>query len=186
MSAADPTNEFSRPLVVDPARERAHFRISATADECAALARRFGLAALESLTAEGQIRSRPGGVWQFTARLRASLAQFCVVTLEPAPRELDETFELAFRSAPAGNPHDLDVADEDAEPLPDDGRLDAGEIVAQNLYLALDPFPRAGTASWSDRIEDLPAPSDPPPPDGRASPFAELEARLRVRRSGEA
>lgn len=187
MSAAEPENEFSRPLVVDPARERTHFRIAATADERVALARRFGLASIASLTAEGQIRARHGGVWLFTARIRASLAQFCVVTLEPTPRELDEMVELAFRAAPADSAQELDVTGEDAEPLPDDGRLDAGEIVAQNLYLALDPFPRADTAAWSDRIEDMPATqADPAAPDGRTSPFAGLDARLRVRRSGEA
>jgi uncharacterized metal-binding protein YceD (DUF177 family) len=186
MSADGPVNEFSRPVLADPARERIHIRIEATVAERAALAARFALPALDSLTAEGELRARPGERWAFRARIRASLAQTCVVTLEPTPRTVDEHVEILFAPAGREDPQDLDVGEEEAEPLPADGRIDAGEIVAQSLYLALDPFPRSDAAAWSDRIEDRPAPPAEGAEAGRQSPFATLAGRLRGEGSGEA
>jgi len=188
MTATDPVSEFSRLVVADPTRERIRFRIEANDVERAALASRFSLPGIESLAAEGELRARPGGRWVFRVRIQASLAQTCVVTLEPTPRVVDELVEILFAPAELEDPQDLDIGAEEAEPLPADGRIDAGEIVAQSLYLGLDPFPRAAAAAWSDRIEDRPAvrPEADGAGAGRPTPFATLAKRLRGEGSGDA
>jgi uncharacterized metal-binding protein YceD (DUF177 family) len=70
------------------------------------------------------------------------------------------------------------VLDGDAEPVEplDDGMIDIGEAVAQQLSLALDPFPRAPGATLEQEA-DL---SDHSP---RESPFAAL---AKLRKPGQA
>ncbi len=87
-----------------------------------------------------------GGCVRLSARLRAEVVQSCVATLEPVSAAIEEDFSLLFapdRDADA----DLLLRPEDEliEPL-GDGIIDIGEAVAQQLSLALDPYPRASSA----------------------------------------
>ncbi len=80
--------------------------------------------------------------------LSADVVQSCVVTLGPVPAHLEVDFEMSF-SASAVEPAvaDLDpLAEEGPEPIPE-GVIDLGEAVAQQLAIALDPYPRAPGAS---------------------------------------
>ena len=91
-------------------------------------------------------------------RLTADVVQSCVVTLGPVPAHLDVDFEMGF-SASAVEPAvaDLDpLAEEGPEPIPK-GVIDLGEAVAQQLAIALDPYPRAPGASLEalDEAEQL-------------------------------
>ncbi len=64
-----------------------------------------------------------------------------VVTLDPVPGHVEDDFSLLF----GGTPDDAAALDPDAElvePLVD-GHIDIGEAVAQQLSLAMDPYPRA-------------------------------------------
>jgi hypothetical protein len=111
-----------------------------------------------------------------------------VVSLEPFEARLEEDFEIEFVPADGGDGPELDIGAEDAEPLPQGGELDVGEIAAQQLSLALDPFPRAPSAAWSDRIE-AGEEADPQPANEQArKAFATLSrlARRRDEGSGEA
>jgi uncharacterized metal-binding protein YceD (DUF177 family) len=142
-------HEFSRVYATDrlPA-DGADFRIGAEAGEREALARRFELVALDRLEARGQvIRRTPGGLVEVTGRLSASAIQRCVVTLEPIPSEIEADFQRFF--APALEPTaeiEIDPDDILLEPL--EGEIvDVGEIVAEELSLALDPYPRAAGAA---------------------------------------
>lgn len=170
-----PPNEFVRVIKLEGARPpRVRFAIDATPTECAALARRFGLVQLDRLSAKGQAELGSGGQWRLTGILTASVVQNCVVSLEPVSAEVEESFELDFT---AKNDDDedgeVDLTVGDAEPLPADGRLDVGEITAQQLSLALDPFPRKPGVQW----EETPAPEDVKPGD-RVQPFKDLADRL--------
>lgn len=147
-----PTPEFSRILLIDRLGEGELVEeIAATADERTALADRFGLVGLDRLDAQLRIgRWGNEGLFRVTGRLRADVTQACVVSLEPVRSHLDETFSQVYttgRFEPAGGEVVVDPEDEDVpEPIGPRG-LDLGEAVAQQLALALDPYPRAPEAS---------------------------------------
>ncbi len=164
-------NEFSRIVALEAHRERPiGFAIVASPSECAALARRFDLVRLDTLSGAGELRARPGGGWRLEAKLEAKLVQSCVISLREIAVTMTDDFELDFSLAVSPDDEgEVDVADSAAEPFPRDGRLDVGEVVAQQLSLALDPFPRAPGVAWEG-----PAESEA----GRQTPFAGLRAHL--------
>ena len=165
--------EFSRIVTVDslPPGDVAR-SVQATAAECAALARRFDLIALGSLAADLELR-RDGAVVQVRGRVRAAVTQRCVVTLEPVDGTVDAEFERLFsQDVPETQDDEVEIpADvELPEPLVGD-RLDLGEIVAEELSLALDPYPRSPAADA--RMAELGEGED-----GAAhGPFAALRTR---------
>jgi Large ribosomal RNA subunit accumulation protein YceD len=146
-----PTNEFSRRLVIDPWPE-AGIDVDVAADpaERLALARRFDLLEVRSLCGYGRLE-RGGAPTELVLRgwLEADVVQSCVVSLEPVPGHLREPIERRYRQEgaaaarfqPAGVV-DLDADADQIEPLA--GReIDVGEAFAEELGLALDPYPRA-------------------------------------------
>lgn len=167
--------EFSRPILVDSlsVAERSH-EIEASEDERAALAERFGILSIESLSATVRLRMLPGGdLVRLRGHLKAHVTQACVVTLEPVPEDIDEEFELLYGSAPDEESEeivvDLEVSDP-PEPIIDNA-IDIGEAVAEHLALALDPFPRKAGAEYAE--------SEPEPevePEAKPNPFAVLAA----------
>jgi Large ribosomal RNA subunit accumulation protein YceD len=173
--------EFSR--VVDRAALAAlpaHRKIEANEAEREALARRFGLVALPALSAEATLTPTAAGQVRLDGTLRARVVQSCVVTLEPIAADLDESFTLYYAEAPAAAAHsvDLPIDDEDwPEPIVD-GAIDVGEAVAQQLAIALDPYPRAPGAMLDRRYETTDAPAPKP-----ANPFVELARKGGPRRA---
>lgn len=170
--------EFSRP--VDLARvgdaEAVH-DIEASADERAALARRFGVVGIDSLRARISLRRiRGGAAVRLSGRLAADVTQSCVVTLEPVKQHVEEEFEIIY-AADATDEESLIGPDSDIawpEPLPD-GPLDIGEAVAQQISLSLDPYPRAPGVELEGRW-GLAA-------SGTGTPFAALDKLRKPSRS---
>jgi hypothetical protein len=156
------TPEFSHPLVLaNVPAEGLTLRLEADAAARARLAERMGLLALHALTAELRLRPEPEGCIGVRGRMRAEVEQACVVTLDPVAQSVDE--EVAWRLLPAGmEPTDGDDDPDDIET--EDGVADLGEALAQQLSLALDPYPRAPGA-------ELPAEYGP---DAASGPFAAL------------
>ena len=135
--------EFARPVEAPRATGRpATHRIAATVEERAALARRFALVSLDRLEAEVRLERLAGGLVRLTASLVAEAVQECVATLEPLPARIAEEFSVLYGETAAARDVTIDGEDEPVEPL-EGGRIDIGEAVAQELSLALDPFPRA-------------------------------------------
>lgn len=135
--------EFSR-LVEIPrsiGREMRH-RIVSDPGERDALAKRFSLLALDRFEADVTLNLLAGGMVRLEASFVAAVVQECVVTLEPVPSVVEERFSLLYGHEPGACEIVLDGAAETVEPL-DGNRIDIGEAVAQQLSLALDPFPRA-------------------------------------------
>ena len=149
--------------------------IAAGEDERRALARRFGIVSIDALSARVALRRTGVGDVGVSARLAARIVQECVVTLDPVGGEIDEEVTLLFRPVAEETLAERTVvipADEDFEPFAGEA-LDIGEIVAVELALRLDPFPRspgADTAIGANERDDaLPEPAD--------SPFRVLEGR---------
>jgi uncharacterized metal-binding protein YceD (DUF177 family) len=119
--------------------------IEATAAERVALAARFGVPAIDSLRAELELRrGRGGAAVKLSGRLTADVTQSCVVTLEPVKQHVEEAFEIVYSDDVTHEQSAIGAASEITwpEPMPD-GPLDVGEAVAEQLSLALDPYPRA-------------------------------------------
>lgn len=156
-------SEFSRPIEISRLPEGGmEMAIAATPAECAALARRFSLLALDRLEAALRLEWVAGRLLRLEATLSAEVVQECVVTLEPVRSEVEERFALLYGPAVATSDAMLREDEEVLEPIVD-GRIDLGEAVAQQLSLAIDPFPRAPGAA-----------APPAPGEGMASPFAAL------------
>jgi uncharacterized metal-binding protein YceD (DUF177 family) len=157
----DAAPEFPRPVPLGTIREGGRrIALAATQAECAALAARFGILSLDSLEAELRLLPEPGGTVLAEGRLAAGLAQACIVTLEPVRQSVDAP--IAFRLLPPGREPQDGPDDIDEIECPD-GTADLGEAVAEQLALALDPYPRAPGA-------ELP----PEAADRSADPFAAL------------
>ena len=170
--------EFSRPLrLAEVPAEGSSLELDATASECAAVARRLGLLSLGRL--HGQLGIKPiacGGL-ALTGTLQADVEQSCVVTLEALPIEVSRPLNLRFLNEEAFRQHESQQEDPldgpDVELMPDDV-LDLGELLVEELSLALDPYPRREDANiaeaglGSDGVSDR--------AEGKApNPFAVLE-----------
>lgn len=158
------TPEFSHPLVLAnvPAAGLA-LRLEADAAARERLALRLGILALEALTAELRLTPAEEGRIAVRGRLQARVVQECVVSLAPVTQEVAE--DVAWRLLPADQePTDGDDDPDDIES--EQGMADLGEALAQQLSLALDPYPRAPGAA-------LPAEYGP---DAAQGPFAALLA----------
>lgn len=167
--------EFSRPILVDSLSvvERSH-EIEASEEERQALAERFGILSIESLTASVRLRMLPGGdLVRVRGAFKASLHQACVVTLEPVPEEVEDDFELIYGSESADDDSEIVVdleAGDPPEPIIGNA-IDIGEAVAEHLALALEPFPRASGAEFTEIFE-----VEEPEPEEKPNPFAVLSA----------
>jgi uncharacterized metal-binding protein YceD (DUF177 family) len=139
--------------------------VRATTEECAALAGRMDIPAIQSLECAFLLTREQDGLSVFAAaRLRAQVTRTCVVSAEDFEMPVEEEFDLRF--VPGGTERD------DPDPgLPDeipyDGNtIDLGEAAAEQLGLTLDPYPRMPGVTLTDTADD-----------GGASPFSTLSAR---------
>jgi len=162
--------EFARPIELSRLNQgEQRFTINANADERAALAARFGLVALDNLEAAVRLGRIAGGLARLEAELTADVTQTCVVTLEPVKNHVVENFTVLYGEGGEAREVTLDGEAETIEPIVG-GVIDIGEAVAQQLSLALDPFPHAPGAAAAQITTGSEANTD--------SPFKVL-ARLR-------
>jgi len=169
-------NEFSRPVRLDSlgAGERT-VAITAEPAERDALARRFGLVAIDRLEAETHL-SRDGAIVRLRGTLTAEVTQSCVATGESLPAALSDAFTLRFlpaEQAPADGAEEIGLTEEDCDTLfYEGGAVDIGEAVAETMILALDPFPRSPDADAVLRAAGVLQ-------EGETGPFAALKALKR-------
>jgi uncharacterized metal-binding protein YceD (DUF177 family) len=146
--ALDPNEPTEFPRPVDLARmgdSTTRLEIEANESERAALARRFGIPSIDALKARLELRRVSGGAAvKLTGQLSANVTQACVVTLQPVAQHVEESFEIVYSDAVTDEQSAIGAVNDIAwpEPLPQ-GPLDVGEAVAEQLSLALDPYPRA-------------------------------------------
>jgi uncharacterized metal-binding protein YceD (DUF177 family) len=166
--------ELSRPLAVDKIPVGGmEEHIVASSAERKALAARFGLLDLPKLEASLNMDHAEGRMIAVTGTLTADVVQQCVVTLEPVPAHIADTIDILFAPPAlldlgAGPPHADSGMDEAPEPIVN-GVINLGELVAQHLAVALDPYPRKEGAELP--VADSGAKT---PKEGVNSPFAKL------------
>jgi len=181
-SDSDGEVEFSRLVKMTALnREPETYTAKANPVECEALAQRLDLLGLTDFTVEAEIMRWRNGI-RVTGRIKANLIQRCTVTLEPVPDSIDETFDRGFlpeRDIVGDTKPGQEVEIEDDPELGDipdilGEKLDLGELAAEALSLALNPYPRA---DGEDIIEMQAAPpGETPITDEEVKPFASLAA----------
>lgn len=160
--------------------------LTASPADCLALAKRFRILAVQRLEARLQVRADTvlPGCYVVRGQIDAEVEQACVVSLEPVRQRIAEAFTRSF--APAAEAPAPDADEDEAEWLdpaavdpPDvlvDGRIDVGSVVAEELALALDPYPRKAGAN-------LPAEYSPEAEQtAKVSPFAVLAELKRAKK----
>jgi uncharacterized metal-binding protein YceD (DUF177 family) len=152
------TPEFSRSFSLDRLRSGGAVEVLVEANpaERAALASRFGLPAIGALRCRFVLRSVPGGSVAAEGVLEARVTQVCVVSLDPFEAGLTEQFAIRFV------PEGTESEDEDPDSMDEipftDSTLDLGEAAAEQLALALEPYPRKPGAELPEYGEEASGP----------------------------
>ncbi|MHB1303805.1 MAG: YceD family protein [Acidiphilium sp.] len=160
----------------DEARDIA---IVADAPARAALAAEYGLPAIEALSGRFRLARARDGRIVATLDLDAHVVQTCVVSLEPFAQTVAERASLLLLTEAQAAQAMEDAVDPDApdEIVADGGMVDLGAVLAEQLALALDPYPRR-----PDAVPEAPAKDDSAEEaeedDAAPHPFAAL-AKLR-------
>jgi uncharacterized metal-binding protein YceD (DUF177 family) len=155
--------------------------IVASEGERAALAKRFGFLGLLAFTARVTVDRRIGGQVVVEGRLRGKIVQACVLTLDPVNQELDDAFRVVFKKDlsderdPESGEAVLSAHADSPEPL-SGNLLDVGEIVAEQLSLMADPYPRRPGAKLEDVLPKPRHGGRKGQPEQRRHPFAGLAA----------
>ena len=147
------TPELHRPIAVDRVGPSGiDVTVQAGADELAALARRIGLPAMLSLTCAFDLHRDAAHRLVGHGHLHAEVMQTCVVSLDDFPAIVEEHFTVFF--VPAGEETEDDDPAAPDEVGYENGVIDLGEAAAEQLALALDPYPRAPGAELPDSAND--------------------------------
>jgi uncharacterized metal-binding protein YceD (DUF177 family) len=151
-------------------------KLTANAEERAALARRFGLLSLDHFSASISL-SRDDAAIVATGKLDAQLTQACVATGLPVPAQVTESFSIRFLPESEHEPDaEIELGADDCDTMFHDGRtVDLGEAAAQTLALAIDPYPRSPDAEAALKKAGVKG-------EHEAGPFAALAA---LRKGGE-
>lgn len=146
---------------------------SASSIEREALQSSLDVPEVKALTVDYSVSRIAGGAYRVKGQVHGDVSQACVVSLEPVPEVIDETFEVEYwpesvTPLEAGNKEReqpiLDGVDREAIR---NGHIDIGRIVFEILSGALDPYPRKADAAfeWRDQEQEK---------SGKISPFAAL------------
>lgn len=165
------STEFSRPVKAGHIHgEPQTFRLEADAPARAALAKRLGLPDIAALTGQFTLSHERSGVIAAELTLQARVTQLCVVTNEPFETDVAESATVRFVPTESFTkdedfgPDSLDAPDE----IPyENDVIDLGEALAEQLALALDPYPRKPGAVLPDDATD-----------DEGSPFAALKGKF--------
>lgn len=162
------TPEFSRPIDVRQAEGVTQHLVASEAER-RALAERFGLVSVSSLTADLAL-SRKERTVSAEGRLRAAVVQTCAISGDDLPVSIDAPLIFRFVPETEHQPgeEEVELDAQDCDEIEYAGsHIDLGEAVAQSLALAIDPYavgPRAEEARAALRDE------------GETGPFAALAA----------
>jgi uncharacterized metal-binding protein YceD (DUF177 family) len=147
------TPEFSHRLAVERIGSAGFdITVDANATERAALAVRLQLQAISALTCRFRLRQAVAGTVAAEGWLEAVVTQICVVSLDEFEAPVSDHFVINF--VPDGEAGD-DIDPESIDEITyDDGMIDLGETAAEQLALALDPWPRKPDAALPDSSAD--------------------------------
>lgn len=133
----------------------------------ARVARALDLAGLDSLEAEIEIRPVLDAHYEIRGRFSASVVYTCGVTLEPFPAEVRGEFDVRATTDPAAviyeDSGEITLETIDPPDLIENGVIDLGAYLVEELALELDPFPRKPGVEFENPVQEA-----------EPSPFAKL------------
>jgi hypothetical protein len=159
---------------------------SASEQERKDLARRLQVNAVESAEAQMTLQRDRGSYYiHVTGSVKALIRQSCVVTLELLRNEISDEFEAWYTDQPdvvsltkarrekeGKMDAEVPIMDEHEDPEKVvDGHIDLGELAAQYLSLAINPYPHADGAEHEQAVDSIMESSAAP----RKNPFAALK-----------
>ena len=177
----DPSPEFSRPIdLAGLGGASRSLQLQARPAERATLAARLGLQSIGRLTADVTLTREGTEIVALAGTLEAEVTQTCVVSNEDFVQQISAEVDRRYLLGRAARQSEVDIdpeAEDPPEPLPS-GELDLGEVIAEELSLALDPYPRKpGLETLSVSIGDEGGETQ-----DKKNPFAALAA-LRDKKS---
>lgn len=122
---------------------------------------------------EGTLSPVDRSDWDFQGRFGATVAQACVVTLDPVRTRLEDALTLRYRAdlPEPDTESEFEMPEDEAlEPLP--ASIDLRQILLEALALALPLYPRAPDAEIGEAV--FTEPGKTPMRDQDARPFAGL------------
>ena len=170
--ASDPLSQAVLRLDDLPADQPTPFALTPKGDALSALGAELELLALRKVRFEGKLTPEGKHDWHLKARLGATVVQPCSVTLEPVTTRIDTEIHrryLADFQAPTEGEVEM-PEDDSEEPLPE--KIDLNMVLAEELALALPPFPRAPGAELGESV--FAPPGAEPLRDEEIKPFAGL------------
>ncbi len=153
--------EFSRLVGIGDAEGRT-LDFEATEAERAALAKRFAIPAIESLTATVLLTKKGANIGA-TGSFEALVMQGCAVAGDPFETRLAEDMDLTFVPPRhhAAVDETIELDEHELDEIEYEGQqIDLGEAVAQSLALAIDPYAEGPNA---DRVREEKGLAEPEP-----------------------
>jgi uncharacterized metal-binding protein YceD (DUF177 family) len=153
--------DFSKVIQIDEVKsEGTTFELTAAPSQCNEIAVRLGVLSVDAATGLLTIKHQSGAI-EITGELKASLKRECVVSLEPMEETVTDKFTIRFYA----DEQDLIEADEIDDDcyteLLDGDSIHLGEVLIQQISLAMNPHPRkteSGELVSRYGREDLPSP----------------------------
>ncbi len=149
-----------------------------------AIAAAYDLDAINKLKADFTLKPYRKAGLRVVGPISASITQTCVVSLEPFESSLsvdvDRTFEpyssrsRKIRDLNEDGEIEIDLESLDPPDVIEDGVLDVGAVICEELALSLDPFPRKPGVEFEGKEDEVDTPDEEP--ETGPSPFAALEA----------
>lgn len=143
--------ELSRKVILSELPPRGlELQLVPTERERALLAERLDILSLDRLEATLRISGeRDSELFLVQGEVEATLVQHCVVTMEPVTTPIAFSFsrQLTTREPEGGQSTVIDPEAEDEPDYVADGIADVGEILTEELILALPPYPRTTEAA---------------------------------------
>ncbi|MBJ6122869.1 YceD family protein [Sphingomonas mollis] len=171
------TPEWSRPERLDTIGEQDRtVDIVADEHERAALARRFGIVAIDELAAHLILRREATGIL-VTGTVTAALVQACSITGDALPIAIDEPVAVRFVE-PSLSGEEIELSADALDTIEiEGGAIDLGEAAAETMALSLDPFPRGPNAAAALRDAGIVSEEEVVPFNAFAGLKAKLEGR---------
>jgi uncharacterized metal-binding protein YceD (DUF177 family) len=142
------------------------YQLAANKTERERIAARLRTPSVEKLEGDLVVSATKTAI-RIEGSLTASLTRECVASLEPTSEEVADSFGIDFSRVPPRSEEEL--LDIEAPDVIEGDTLDLGELLVQQLSLAMEPFPRKpGAPSLAEAY----APAE------NISPFAILKGAL--------
>lgn len=139
---------FSRPVRLNQVGVGVTRSFELDEAERRAVAKWLDLPSVDRLLAEVTLAPAHVG-WLLTGRVAAEVVQSCGLTLQPLPAAIDQRFSVRLVEQGEVDGGEIEVTlDDDGADVIENGQIDLGQHVVEQLSLALDPFPRAPGAEF--------------------------------------